>query len=70
MDLTMGWSATLTLGLLQGCPSYGRNWCWLLARANGTWLHGPLGDEKTRENSNFRKIEMANIKTEAVSTRT
>jgi hypothetical protein len=24
-----------------------------------------LGDEKTRENSNFRKIEMANIKTEA-----
>jgi hypothetical protein len=26
----------------------------------------PLGDEKTQENSNFRKIEMANIKTEAV----
>jgi len=30
----------------------------------------PLGDEKTRENSNFRKIEMADIKTEAVSART
>jgi hypothetical protein len=30
----------------------------------------PLGDEKTRENSNFRKIEMANIKTEALSDRT
>jgi hypothetical protein len=26
----------------------------------------PLGDEKTQENSNFRKIEMANIRTEAV----
>jgi hypothetical protein len=32
-----------------------------------SWL---LGDEKTRENSNFRKIEMANIKTEALSART
>ena len=30
----------------------------------------PLEDEKTRENSNFRKIEMANIKTEALSDRT
>jgi hypothetical protein len=28
-------------GLLKVCSSYGRNRCWLLARANGTWLRGP-----------------------------
>jgi hypothetical protein len=27
-----------------------------------------LGDEKIRENSNFGKIEMANMETQAVST--
>ena len=43
-----------------------RNQCSLLVHANGKWLRG-LRDEKRRENSNFRKIEMANIKTEAVS---
>jgi|HubBroStandDraft_4_1064222.scaffolds.fasta_scaffold1852208_1 hypothetical protein len=39
---------------------------WLVPMARG--LVALLGDEKIRENSNFRKIEMANIDTEAVST--
>ena len=43
----------------------------MLASGSCQWhvTSWPFRDEKTRENSNFRKIEMANIKTEAVSTR-
>src|SRR5229473_6283151 len=52
-------------GLLPDSPSYGRNRCWLLAHAHGTWLRDPLGGEKRRESLNCRKIEMANIMTEA-----
>src|SRR6202165_4506016 len=40
---------------------------WLVPMARGFVA---LGDEKSRENSNFRKTEMANIKTEGVSART
>ena len=40
---------------------------WLVPMARGFVA---LRDEKTRENSNFRNTEMANIKTEGVSART